>query len=172
MWGVARIRAQARYEIARIVALVARDGDAMIPGEGLDHHQGGVTLAMAIGRGDAGLHDEPGSMLHQQMPEIPEPRFAAPGFFMEPRVRIGGRAMRGIGAALPVEIDGRIAAPAHRRLLLIARAETFLARPGLRQRAVDSEVIDGEQSRGRGLLEYRLEERRGHVARQQPIAIW
>jgi hypothetical protein len=46
------------------------------------------------------------------MAEIPEPRRLPTRFFIEPRVRIGGRLMRCVAPPLTAEIDAGISSPA------------------------------------------------------------
>ena len=88
-------------------------------------------------------------------------------------LRISCQSMRGIRPALATETHTGIARIIRRRhgrgvgFLL----EALLARPGFDQRAVEREVLVGQQMMGLGLRQDLLEERRGHLARQQAVLV-
>jgi len=89
------------------------------------------------------------------------------------RVGIGGRLMRRIRPALPMEIHRGIA-----RIPVVPRPptsppalEALLARPRLHQGPVDGEVLRREQSSLLGLGQHRAQEGLGNVALQQPLAV-
>lgn len=75
------------------------------------------------------------------------------------------------GARLPVEIDRRVARIVRRRrrarVLPLKALET---RPRLEQRAIDREVLVGQQRGLPRLAEHRIKERTRDIAAQQPIA--
>ncbi len=117
--GRDRHAAQPGDEIPRVVALVTREGDAVLTGQALEHHQRGIPFAMPIGRRDGRLRDQPGRMLHQHVTQVAQVRFAPVRFLVEPRIRIGGRLMRVVGV---------------------------LTGPRLQQTAVDGEMIVRQQA--------------------------
>ena len=112
-----------------------------------EHHDRGIAFGRAAGRRDRGVDDQAVAILGQQMPEIAELRFAADGFLIQPRVGIGRRLMRVVAPRLPVEIHRRILRIVGRRPVRALRFETLVTRPRLEQRAVDREVLVGEQAR-------------------------
>src|SRR5688572_10618340 len=58
-----RRRAQIRHEVARVIGLVRRDGEPLLPGAAFDHDQRRVPFAVAVRRCDRGMDDRPRPML-------------------------------------------------------------------------------------------------------------
>ena len=94
-----------------------------------------VHLAVSTGRVDAHVM---GSSLYTV--EVSFTRLPPARFLIQSRIRIGGRLMCVVRAALPVEIHGGVAT-VRRRRVLVARPETLVTRPRFEQRAVDSEML-------------------------------
>ena len=87
------------------------------------------------------------------------------------RVGIGRGAMRGIRAALAVEIDRRIPRIVRRLPRRLGALEALETRPGFQLRAVHGEVLVGQHSGLARLRHHRVKERRGDLAGEQPLAI-
>ena len=67
---------------------------------GSDHVQRRNPFGVAVGLGQAGVDDEAVAVLHQRVPHEAELGFLARPFAIEPRVRIGRRGVRLVGALL------------------------------------------------------------------------
>jgi hypothetical protein len=106
------------------------------------------------------------------VPEVDQLGLFAVALPIQLCIRVGRRGVNVIPPPFTAEIDGRIAGVVVRRgAALVTRPETFQARPRLQLRAVDREVLVGEQPGGPRLREHRIEELGGDVAGQQPIPI-
>ncbi len=106
-------------EVLRVISLVSAQRDpvrAIRPG--LHHGEGGDPFGVAVGLGDAGVHDQPMAVLHQGMTHEAELGFHALALAIQPRLRIGGGGMGLVRAPLASEVDLGIAPL--RRILLIA----------------------------------------------------
>ena len=94
---------------------------------------------------------------------------------VQPRVGIGGRGVRVIGALLAVEVALGIASAtcAGRRLAasLGLGLEALHAGKRFDQGAIDREMLVREQRPNLGLAEHRLEELRRDLALQEPVAV-
>lgn len=101
-------------EVGGIVALVGADGDAPagLAGDALEHRQGGEALGRAGGARQLGIDDEPVAVLHERVPHEAEHRAGAEALAEQPGVRVGGRGMRLVRAALAAEVHLGIAAGA------------------------------------------------------------
>ena len=80
--------------------------------------------------------------------------------------------MRGVAAALAVEIVRPIAAGSRRLVRAVPRAEALRARLSLQQRAINREVLARQQALDRVLREQRGQEFARHRAVQQTIAVF
>jgi hypothetical protein len=146
-------------------------------GAGFDHVQRGYPLGMAAGLGQAGIDKQAVAVLHQAVPHEAELGLLALAFPVEPGVQVGRRCMRLIGALLAMEVCLCIAATATGRRstrttrLAILRLDALHRRPGFDQRAVDGEVVGGQEPLDPGLRQDRAEELRGDVAFEQPVPV-
>ena len=167
-------RAQFIDEVLGVIALVGAERDRPRPvGARLDHVQRRDPLGMAVGLGQTGVDDEAVAVLHQRMPHEAELGFLARSLAIEPRLRIGRRGVRLVGALLAMEIRLAVPPAAWRRRLAraVLRPEALHRRPGLDQRAVDREMIRAEQPLHPRLRQHRAQELGGDVALQQPLAV-
>ena len=110
----------------------------------------------------------------QGRPPVVAPERHAPA--VEPGVRIGGRGVRVVAPPLAVEVALGVAPTARvarRRSIAAFRLglEALHASEGLDQRAIDREVLVREQRPDRGLAQHRLEQPRGDVPVEQPVAV-
>ena len=149
-------------------------------GARLDHVQCGDPLGMAVSLGQAGVDNEAVAVLHQRMSHEAELRLLARSLAIEPRLRIGRRGMRLVGALLAMEIHFAIpsavggssepflgASPKER---LVDR-KLFHRRPSLDQRAVNRKLARAEQP-FHSRLRCRRDTQFGcDVALQKPIAV-
>ena len=73
--------------------------------------------------------------------------------------------MSRVGASLTMKVHARVAGIVGRGVLIIPFAlETLVSGPGLDQRAVDREMLVGEQSLGTRLLDHR-----GYAVNKKPV---
>ena len=79
------------------------------------------------------------------MAEIAEPGLLLGSLAIQPRLRVGGRLVRLAAAALTLEVARPVASAALGRTL-VARTVALVRSPGLQQRAVNGEVVGGEQA--------------------------
>src|SRR5262249_9600728 len=109
---------------------------------------------------------------YQRVADESETRFFAWSFAEEPGGGVGGRGVRGVLAALAMEIVRTIAAGSRRLTRAILRAEAFRARPSPHQRAINREMLARQQARDLVLREHRDEKLDRHLASQQPVAVF
>jgi hypothetical protein len=88
------------------------------------------------------------------------------------RVGVGGRGMRVVLPALPVEVDRRVPRIiGGRRLARILPLKALETGPRLEHRAVNREVLIGQQAGRLRLRTDRVEERRCDIALEEAVAI-
>ena len=137
-------------EVGGIIVLVAADCTAWF-GIVFNHVECGGTLGRTVGICQPRIDDERVAILHHQMPHIAELGLFTGGFAEQPSIGVGGRGMRVVPALFAMEVAFRIApaasatAFARRRLAALLRHEALHAGPRLNQRAVDREMLAGEQ---------------------------
>src|SRR3954447_21233229 len=78
-------------------------------GPGLDHGKPGDALGMAVGLGDAGVHDQAVAVFHERVAHEAELSFHPVALAIEPRVRISRAGMGLVRALLAAEVDLGIA---------------------------------------------------------------
>jgi len=130
-----------------------------------------VPFSEAAGRRQAAVDREAGSVVHEDMPLVVQLGFMGVALAEQPSLRIGGRGMRGVAAALAMEIDRGVAGVIRGTAGGVRPLEALETGPGLDQRAVDGEVLIGEDAPAAGFRHHALEEGPGDVALQQPLAI-
>lgn len=169
-------------------------------GVAVDHVEGGAPFGMAVCLRQVTLHDQARAVLHQRMTHEAQHRAGAGGHLVKPRVRVGGRGMRGIGPLLAPEVDFGIAVltvrAGHRvglgrvglilgggvrsgwaarvvigRRVISLRLEAFHRGPGLDQRAVDREVVVRQKRRDLAMRQDRRHHLARHLRRQKPVAV-
>ena len=157
---------------ALVVQLVRRHGDAATCQRQLaDHGDRRVAFAGAAGVRHRRVDDEAMAILGQQMPEIGQLRLVAGPFLIQPRVGVGRRLMGVVAPHLPVEIHRRILRVVGRRPVRALGFETLVAGPRLEERAVDGEMLVGQQSFLFDRGEHFRKERVRDVAVEQSVAI-
>ena len=100
------------------------------------------------------------SIVEDDMTQIAEHRAGA-ACATELRVGIGRRSMRRLRAAFAVDMHGGMARIIGRRPRRLRTREALEARPRVQLRAVDRDVLVGQQPGGPGLCDHRIEERPG-----------
>lgn len=90
---------------------------------------------------------------------------------VELRFRVGRALVRVVGVFLAVEVARAVAARRWRLVRAVPGAEALQARPCLDQRAIDREVIVRQEALDLGVAQHGLEELRGHVGVEQPVAV-
>src|SRR6266404_5730388 len=144
-----RMLAHFLNKLLAVIALVGTQGDAMPARNLLYHRQRRLWFGAPGSLSYAAVDRQPMAILHQHMAGIAELRLLAFPLARQPRFRIGSRLVAIVAALLAVKVHARIA-----RILVVRRGlarfgvfalETFLPRPGFDQRAVDREVLVGEQ---------------------------
>ena len=109
-------------------------------------------------------------MVQQDVAQIRQCGFLAWALPMQQRLRIGRRGVRIIAPTLPMEVDGGIPGVIGRLARLrIPLLKALQAGPGLQLRPIHREVFVREQAGCPGLRPDGVEERGGHIARQQPV---
>jgi len=128
---------------------------------------------MPASLGQAGIDQKTMAVLHQSVLHEAQLRLLALAFPVEPGVRVGRRGMRLVGPLLAMEVCIRIPAIAsgRRRARTVLRLDALHRRPGLDQRAVDGEVVGGQEPLDLGLRQDRAQELRGDVAFEQPVPV-
>ena len=100
-----------------------------------------------------------------------EPRFLTMTFAKQPRIRIGGRGVAGVGPVLAVEVSARVATTIWWLVLIILRAEALQAGPGLDQGAVDREVLAAQELPNPRVAQHRRQEFGRDLTLEQPVAV-
>lgn len=166
-------RPQILDELVCVIVLITAQGDLSGGRPGV--HQGRCRFPprRPRRRGDCGLDHQAMSVLHQDMPHEAELGLLARCLLIQPRLWIGGRDMRGIRPSFTPKVHPGIAWVIRRWALrrVSLRLDTLLAGPGFDQRAIDDEVLIGQEAMGLSLREDLLEERRGHRAFQQTVPV-
>src|SRR5207302_6057009 len=122
-----------------------------------------LRLRLARRLSQASVDHQSIAVLHQHVPEIAELGLFARPFTGQPRFRIGGRLVSGVGAALTMKVYAGVAGIVGRDLRVIAFAlETLVSCPGFDQRTVNREVLVREQPSGTRLLNHRVEKALGY----------
>src|SRR5215213_5833792 len=136
-------RAQLVDEVLGVIPLVGAERDApRSVSARLDHVERGDALGVAVGLGEAGVHDQAMPVLHERMAHEAQPGFAAQSLAIEPRVGIGGTLMGLVGAVLAVEVALAVAPggspePSFGRKLFI-EAQASISVPSTLPCSVDS----------------------------------
>jgi hypothetical protein len=162
---------QLHHEVGGIIGPIGAHGDRLrsgAPGDQLERRQ---AVGEAGGVGQLGLDHQTVAILHQQVAHEAEPRFLTMTLAKQPRIRIGGRGVAGVGPVLAVEVSARVATTVGWLILIILRAEALQAGPGLDQGAVDREVLAAQQGLDLRVAQEGGEEARCHLAREQPVAV-
>ncbi len=163
--------AQPVHKDRHVIPLISADGDAADPGKVFDHLQSRLPFGGSADEGKSIVHRQAAAVLHQGMAHVAELGLFALALFVEPAVGVGSRLMRVIFALLPFEIDLGIATTAFWRplIVLVFGAKALHRGPSFDQSAIDREMFFGQQPGPLRLLEYRLEEGRGHFKGDQTV---
>ena len=167
--------ATAGDEVSGVIVLVAAHRAAG-PGIVLDHVERGGALGRAVGLGQPRIDDEPVAVLRHQMTHVAELGLLAGAFAEQPGVGVGGRGMRVVLALLAMEVALGIA-PAARlalsrgRIAAVLRHKALHAGPGLDQRAVDREVLAGQQLADLRQVQHARKELGRNIAVEQPVPV-
>src|ERR1700741_1853055 len=148
--GCAAALAATGDELGSVIVLVAAHRAARL-GIVLDHVERGRSLRRTVGLGEARIDDQPVAVLHHQMPHVAELGLLASALAEQAGVGVGSRGMRVVLALLAMEVALGIAPLTAARLLprwwiiAILRHEALHAGPCLDQRAIDREVLTGQE---------------------------
>ncbi len=162
--------AQRLHEAVRVVAFVTADRHTSAR-QARDETRRGGAFAGAGRRHHAGVDHQSVAVLHQHFAEIGQLGLVSLGLLEQSAVGIGRRLVRQIRAPFPMEIDRWIAAIVWRVIGRSLPFETFLTCPRFQQRAVDGEMLGGQQATTACLLHDIFKEGPGDIALQQPIAV-
>ena len=162
---------QVGHELLDVVALVGSErlrtnAPASCPGE----HRTGRTV-FGLGRfGDQYVDAQPVAVFHEYMPAVAELRRLAVALSHEARVRIGRALVRGVRALLTLEVDhpGAVAAVPGR--LTVLALEALERGPRVDERAVDGEVIRGQEIVPAGKADHFIEKTPCDVGDHQALA--
>src|ERR1700758_4048022 len=137
-------------KVGGVIVLVGAHGAARL-GIVLDYVEGGRSLRRTVGLGEARIDNQPVAVLHHQMPHVAELGLLASALAEQAGVGVGSRGMRVVLALLAMEVALGIAPLTAARLLTrwwiiaILRHEALHAGPCLDQRAIDREVLTGQE---------------------------
>src|SRR5713226_3531425 len=159
-----------------VVAFVGTQRDPAPARKLLYHRQRRLWFGASARFGDAAVDCQPVTILHQHMAGVAEPGFLARTLARQQRFWVGRGLVGIVAALLAVKVHTRIARivvlrPGLRPFAIFA-LETLLSGPCFNQRAVNREVLVGEQVALAGLRQHRCEEGPGHFAPQQPVAVF
>ena len=154
------------HERRSVIVLISTQRDPSCEGPCVDQGQRRLPFCGPRRRGDRGVDDQAVPVLYQDMAQEAQLRLLARGLLVQPSLGIRRRGMRGIRPPLASKVHAGIARVIRRRhgrgvgFLL----EALLPRPGCDQRAIDREVLVGQEALGLGLRQHLLEECRGHLS--------
>src|SRR6201996_1871420 len=131
--------AATRDEVTGVVAAVAGHRDAAVAGQVLiKHHDRGAPLRVAVGGLDPEGDQDGVAVLHQSVGRVTQLGLFARALLGQPGLRVGGRLMRRVGAALTTKVHRWIARIVWRLMRFRILAPEALERsPGLDQRSID-----------------------------------
>jgi len=126
-----------RNELLSIVTLVIAEGDFShfigdLAGIG-DHGLGGFPFGMAIGRGDDRTGNESVAVIAQGVSHVAQ-LTGGIALAVQPGVRVRARGVGVIAARLAFEVAAVV-------IVAIFAQETLVSRPGLDERAIDTEMF-------------------------------
>ena len=133
--------AQGAHVISAIIGLVLahRDAPATWSGLAFEHRLGSTPFGCAVGLRNYPCDGKTIAVLHDDMPHVAQPRLATASLAIKLGIRVAGRGMSVVLAALAMEVGTVVA------LVTILRLETLVRRPSLDQRAIDREMIVRQQ---------------------------
>ena len=134
-------------EVDRVKAFVAAHRHAPGAGNLFQHHQRGIALGRPVGFPHHRIHDQPVTILHQQIAAVAQLRLLALALTRQLRLRIGLRRMRPVGPLFAVKVHRGIAGIVGGwQILAILALKTLCSRPRFQHRAVHREVFVGGQA--------------------------
>lgn len=138
--------AQVLDELAHVIGLVGPERDAPPRLAALQHGERGLALGCARGLGDAAIHGQAVTVLHQRMAHVAQLRRLTVALLVEPRLRVARALVRVVGALLLVKAALGVATGSIRIVVAaILAAEALDRGQGLDQRPVHREVIRRQQ---------------------------
>src|SRR5208337_3170794 len=141
--------AQLLNKLFAVVALVGSQGYSMRAWDFFHHRDGRLRFGAAGGLGYAASDRNAVAVLHQHVSGVAELGLLACTLAGQAGLGIGGRLVSGVAAPLTVEVNAGVARIVRRSLWVSAFAlEALVAGPDLDQRAVDREMLVGEQALG------------------------
>ena len=145
---------QGDNELFGVISLIRAQGftPRRLCCHGFDHGFCRFPLSGAGGFGHLSGNNQTVAILHQHMPHVRQIGPVILALAIEPCIRIGHRLVSGVGEFLPVKID-LIVAPNRPLGRAIFRTKAFDRSPGLKQGAVNGEVLVGEQPLFVGLFQ-------------------
>src|SRR5260370_11331407 len=110
------------------------------------------------------------AILHERMAAETKLRLLTLALAHELGIRISGRAVGGVGTTLATDVDHALIVWPTAGWPVLAPQALGGRGPGFDQRAIDGEVLIGEQFQLARLAHYRIEETTGQFAVNQPLA--
>src|SRR5215469_88695 len=160
-------------KVAGVITLVPAQSDSAAASQSfISHRDRRAPLGSAVRRFDLNINEQAVAVLSQCIGRIAELGLFALTLAGQQCLRVSGRLMSVVGAALSVEVHRRVAriiGPVPR--LLILPLEALKRGPCLNQRPVHREVLTGEQLERSRLLYHPAEELSCHLAFQKPLAV-
>lgn len=166
-----RVLAQVRDKFLHVIALVGAERLGVNVPSTCASEQLPRGTVLGLGRfGDEDVDAQPIAVLHEHMPAIAELGRLAVALAHESRLGIGRALMRGVRALLALEVDhpGAVITVLGRGAIL--GLEALERSPGIDQRAVDREVVRGQQLLLAGQIDDLIEEASSDVGGDKAFA--
>ena len=158
-------------EVLHVVALVDTQGLGVdLPAPGTGQQLAGRLVFGQGGVGDEQIHAQATTVLHERMAAVAQFGRLAVAFSHELRCGIGAALVGGVGALLALEIHHPGAVTTGLGRFAVLGLEALEGGPGVNQRAVNGEVIGGEQLVLAGQTHNLVEETPGDVGFHQAFA--
>lgn len=157
---------------ACVVAVIGPQRGMLCGGQILEHLHRRAALGSASGLGDLDCDDQAVAVFTDRVSRICQFRRRAASLLLQPRLRVGCRGIRVVGALLPVEVPHLIAPTGPRRSVRsIFGPETLVRNPCLDHRAIDAEILITEQFGYPSLFRNHIEQLAGNIRSEQPITV-
>lgn len=185
-----RLHPRARiHEVLAVVAFVGPQRDLVIPFEAIDQRKRRRGFTSVEGsKPHLSIDHQPASILHQRVAQVAGLGRHEVTLASQARVGIALGAMRGVGELLPLEIPHHVLDRRRggnrflRGFASIRRPagvvgvprntfKSFGAGPSLKKRSIHAEMLAGDETFGRGLLDDLGQEPASHVGAEQSIPV-
>src|SRR5665213_927869 len=165
--------AHSLHRISYIIPFIRANGSTRTSRQSCEHRQCRLAFGGATRVRRLHVDDEPVTVLHQRVPQVPKHCTRSRRFFIQTRVRVRRRCVGIISPLLPFEIDVSVASV--RTTTIVATgvfgAKALVTRPCLDQRSVNGKVLVAKQIGASSTLHRRLEELPANLTFKKPLAV-